>query len=971
LAVRRFSGAGQLPTLRAPTFVGRERELSAFRDALSGPPFVVLVEGEAGIGKSQLLREFRELVHAKCGRSLMGVCPPLREPFTLGPVVDAIREARDQLSGPRLSGLAGALRALFPEWSADLPPAPEPLPDATAARHRLFRSLVELIGWLEINVLMLDDVHWADEATIEFLLFLLSRPQPPVNIVASFRPEEVPDDGLLLRLLSRLPTFGRRFTLSPLGVEQTAAFASSMLAGEPISARFASFLQRSTEGLPLALEESIRLMHDRADLVCRNGEWVRRRLDHIDVPPTIRDAVLERVARLDSDTRAVVNAAAVLGDAADQATVADVAGLAPQRFAAGLAGALTCGVLWEDSRGLISFRHELVCRAVYEQLPAPERRHRHLLAGRSLESAIPLPAIQLVRHFRESAQRDDCCRYVERAVAMCRESGDENTASHLLHRLLTSFAVPVDALVRFAGMLSATARPEVFADVIRLLDAALREESLTAGMRAAVRFQLGRLLMVTSSFDAARQQMELAIPDLPVDSFQAVRGRYFLAIPLGDVRPAAEHLRWLRETRIPASLTPTEQLQIRADRILALVLLGQESAAWEEARRLPERTDSPTQANISATARKNLAESTMHWGRYADARRLIAQAFEVVADHELPRCHAMISVMQARLNWLTGNWSGLEERLRELAEEEFLLPDGRGEVALVAGLLQSALGDDESAERLLMAARRDGEQRNATDRLAETAAGLAALRLSTGDLDGALRLTEEPADITVHKGIWMWGALIVPIRAHTLIESCQTAKAAELVDAFERVLGGVTAPAPRAALVGCRALLAEEYGDPVRAANLYGHAAHGYDGLPQPYTAALVRERQAACLIAADRVAEGLSVLADVLDEYSILGVRHRAGLVRETLQAHGHQDKSARRPGRPGYGDKLSPREREVVRLLMDGRTNQQIAATLVISRQTVVSHLQSAMRKLRVSSRTALAVKAAEMQLVSDDDS
>ncbi len=972
---RTLSTAGPLPALSAPAFVGRVRELAALGSALSRPPFVVLLEGEAGIGKSRLLREFLGSAHANGCRSLMGVCPPLREPYTLGPVVDAVREFADLPSGPwlgggsadglrpgglaaalGLSGLAGALRPLFPEWAADLPPAPEPLPDAPAARHRLFRALVELIGCLDITVLVLDDVHWADEATIEFLLFLLSRPQPPVSVVVTYRPEEVPADGLLRRLSARLPSFGRRLTLGPLPVDETAAFVSSMLAGEPVSEEFAAFMHRSTEGLPLALEESVRLMHDRADLVRRRGEWFRRRLIDIDVPPTIRDAVLERVARLDPDTRTVLNAAAVLGDAADETTVSNVAGLPPDRFAAGLAVALTSGVLSEDARGLLSFRHGLVCRAVYEQLPAPERRQRHLLAGRSLEKANPLPAIQLVRHFRESDQIADCCRYVEQAVTLCRESGDENTVSYLLHRLLAAVDLPVDVLVRFAGMLSAVARPDQFAGVIRVLEAALLRDSLTPGDRAAIRFQLGRLLMVTAAFDAARRQMELAIPDLPEDSFQAIRGRHFLAVPLGDVRPAAEHLRWLSETRIPSSLSPTERLAVSADRILALVLLGQESDAWAEARSLPERTATPTEANTSAMARKNLAEAAMHWGRYAEARELIDRAFGVVEGHELPRCHGMISVMQARLDWLTGAWDGLAERIHELMEDEVLPPDGRGEAALIAGLLQSALGDSEGAERHLLAARRDGEQRNSTDRLVETAVALAGLRLAAGDMQEALRLTDEPIDITIHKGIWMWGAQVVPTRVYTLIGLGRHGEAAGVTDAFERVLAGVEAPAPWSALNWCRALLAEARdGEQAQAAALFGRAAQAYEAQPRPYVAALAREHQARCLLAAGRKEEALSLLSTVSDEYTRLGIRHRAARLR--------------RPGRPSYGDQLSPREREVVRLVVDGRTNQQIATALVVSRQTVVSHLQSAMRKLQVNSRTALAVKAVESNLVGDE--
>ncbi|WP_162908230.1 response regulator transcription factor, partial [Allorhizocola rhizosphaerae] len=195
-------------------------------------------------------------------------------------------------------------------------------------------------------------------------------------------------------------------------------------------------------------------------------------------------------------------------------------------------------------------------------------------------------------------------------------------------------------------------------------------------------------------------------------------------------------------------------------------------------------------------------------------------------------------------------------------------------------------------------------------------------------------------------------------------------EAAELAEAFERVLGDATAPAPWSALVWCRALLAEARdGEQARAAALFGRAARAYEAQPRPYIAAMARERQARCLLAAGHKDDALPLLSSVLDAYLRLGAVEKAERVRETLREHGRHSPPARRPGRPGYGDRLSPREQEVVRLVVDGRTNQQIATALVVSRQTVVSHLQSAMRKLRVTSRTALAVKAVESNLVGDE--
>ena len=131
--------------------------------------------------------------------------------------------------------------------------------------------------------------------------------------MVTYRPGDVPAGSLLLRLSSRLPAgvTRLRIPLSPLDVTQTAQMVSSMLHGEPVSEGFARFLHERTGGVPLAVEESVRLLYDRADLLRRNGEWVRRRLADLQVSPTLRDSVLERVQRLSPEAQHVLRAAAV------------------------------------------------------------------------------------------------------------------------------------------------------------------------------------------------------------------------------------------------------------------------------------------------------------------------------------------------------------------------------------------------------------------------------------------------------------------------------------------------------------------------------------------------------------------------------------------------------------------------------------------------------------------------------------
>src|SRR5487761_1471631 len=322
------SGTG-VSALSPPGFAGRQRELAALAGALDCPPAVVLVEGEAGVGKSRLVREFLAFPAAKTGRSLVACCPPFRQPCTLGPVADALRQAAGDVAGLRLSPLAGSLRPLLPEWAAGLPPAPEPLEDAGAARYRLYRALAEVLDCLRVRVLVAEDAHWADDATLEFLLFLAARQREGFSLVVTWRPEDVPAGSLLRRLSSRLPagTTSARITLAPLDVAATAALVSSMLDGKPVSQEFAAFLHQRTDGLPLAVEETVRLMADRADLERRGGGWARRRLADIAVPPTVRDAVLERAGRLDSGAQAVLRAGGGTAlRAADRGAAAERAG---------------------------------------------------------------------------------------------------------------------------------------------------------------------------------------------------------------------------------------------------------------------------------------------------------------------------------------------------------------------------------------------------------------------------------------------------------------------------------------------------------------------------------------------------------------------------------------------------------------------------------------------------------------------
>ncbi|MEV5766725.1 AAA family ATPase [Micromonospora sp. NPDC052213] len=971
------SDTGSLSAIASPGLIGRERELAALTAALSDSPVIVLIEGEAGIGKSRLVQETLAARTPPGRPVLLAACPAFRQPFTLGPVVDAIRSATEDVVGLGLSGLAGALRPLFPEWAAALPPAPEPAEDAAAARHRLFRAFEEILEGLDIGLLAVEDVHWADEATLEFLLYLASRPRQRVSLLVTYRPGEITPDSLLLRLSSRQPTgAGRlRLSLEPLDVAGTAGMVSSMLGGERVSDEFATFLHDRTDGLPLAIEESVRLMWNRADLTRRGNSWVRHRLGEIEVPPTVRDAVLERSVRLGPMAQAALRAAAVLTDPAAEATVVQVMAPAedPAGSLAGLAEAVGSGLLREDPGGLVSFRHMLTCRAVYEAIPMPERRAMHLRAAGVLEGVSPPPVAQLARHFREAGDAPAWCRYAEQSADLAITSGDGATAVVLLHDLLTNADLRPADVVRLTGKIPfglLTGR-ERYRELLDALRRVLDGGEATPGEAAEIRFQVARLLLQMEAFAQARIEMERALPDLGHDPAKAARAMMFLGLPYGTTTPAAEHLRWLRRVaQVPASMAPVDRLSIRVGRASGLLLLGEEEG-WAEAALIGDDAATTAERLHVTVGHLNVGHMALVWGRYAEARRVLALGIGLAEKYQYRKLRGVGQVTLTQLDWLTGTWDGLADRAGSLAgDEELLQPVSRLAPAMVTGLLHAARGEQGRAEECLRIVHEQADRQGGAEYSIEPAGALARLWLGAGRIDEVLQVTDEPIRFIAGKGTWIWASELAPVRVEALLMADRVSEAGDLADAFAAGVGDRRAPGPHAALATCRAILAQYRGDPLDAAALFAHAAEAWQSLPQPYDGLLSRERQAACLLRADRSDAALAVLAETCQGLSALGARGDAVRVMHTLRAHGVEVKRPSwRGGRRSYGDQLSPRELDVVRLLVGGRTNREIAAALFLSPKTVARHLEAAMRKLEVSSRTALAVRVVEAGVVTDD--
>ncbi len=625
--------------------------------------------------------------------------------------------------------------------------------------------------------------------------------------------------------------------------------------------------------------------------------------------------------------------------------------------------ALAGGLLHEEHDGRVAFRHVLAARSVYQALGAMERTRLHRRAGEALERE-PAPHVaELARHFREGGDPGRWAAYAEQAAGHAIASGDPRTAFRMLLDLLTGGAVRGAAVSRLVQRMPLYAAPGngPLCEIVGVLRQSAADE-LTRQERTEASWQLARLMFHVGDVEAASVEMERAVAGLVQDRpAAAVQAMLMLARPLGTPRPAAHHRAWLeRAGRLIDARpgpSPDARLAFLADRAATLLMLG-DPTGWAAARELPTEGDTPGELLQRARGFANFGEAAMLWGRYDDARRWLDAAAALADKHQYLRLRDLVGATLAHLDWLTGSWSGPAQWwVSALDADEPML---RVDALLLAGLLDAAHGDHRRAQERLRSAIAVGRPRGPADGSRDPAAVVARLAIAAGRPGEALVVADAAWQLVEAKGLWLWAAEIAPLRVRALLEGGRVDDAASAAEAFAAGTRGLDAPAATAARRLTAALLARAAGDLTGAANLFDEASAAWNDLPRPYDALLAREAAAACRLAAGEGDRAVGALREVFGLLTALGATADADRVRQTLAGEGVR--VGARVGRPRYGDQFSPRELDVVRLLVEGGTSAQIARVLGLSPRTVEKHVHSAMRKRDAPSRTALAVAAVE---------
>ncbi|MCK8681658.1 helix-turn-helix transcriptional regulator [Streptomyces lichenis] len=681
----------------------------------------------------------------------------------------------------------------------------------------------------------------------------------------------------------------------------------------------------------------------------------------VGVPVRLRRELALRYGRLTEDARRLVQAAAVLDRAVPVGVLGEVAGIGPERAEEAAHLAVRGSVLRAQGPYPV-FRHPLDRQAAYEEVPGPRLAWLSLRAARALHRAGdgPLPLAELARLYRAGGRVREGLRCLVAAGDRAAAEGDYATATLLYTQVVEEDPRP-EGRIRAAAKLARTAQlARAGEPVVEAVRRVLDQDDPPPRLRGEIRLHLSVVLRNQSggALDSLNE-VALAIPDLELSDPQtAARAMVVAAIPSIKGWPIARHQAWLERAEAFADRVtdPVARAAIAANRATALMLLG-DRRAWAAADALCAPADSAMEAAHFARGWTNLAHAAVALG-YADrARSYLDRASAGLADSSSPYLEGLTETARLVIDWHAGRWERLHQdadRTTRLYQE---IPDLTSEAMLVRGLTAlHVLGDVPRARRDLLTAARTTRYDTGVI-LTASAAALARVHLEAGRPGQASEAVEEVLRRLERTGGWVWGGELVPTAVEALCASGQGERAHRLVADFAAGTADRDAPADHAALTVAQALLAEAEGRYGEAAALLTEAEREWRRLARPFDAARAAEARGRCLLDANSgdgagAEDAVEVMREVVEAYRELGARWDVARCQRLLRRH--DVVTTHRRGRLGYGDRLSPREQEVARLVAQGRANRDIAESLVLSTRTVEHHVARIMRKLNVGSRT-----------------
>jgi len=858
----------------------------SLRQAVAGHGRTVLVSGEAGIGKTSLVERF--VARAPAGtRTLWGACEALFTPSPLGPLYDIAQ----QTQGPLRTRLEGHTN-----------------------RAALFAAVLDELSQAP-TILIIEDVHWADEATLDLLKYLARRiARTPALLILTWRDDEIDKRHPLRLVLGDLPARDLlRLRLPPLSKEAVATLAHE-------AARPAGDLYLATGGNPFFLTEALAS-------------------DAPGVPTNVADAVLARIARRSPEAQRLLELVAVVPNRIESWLLEAISANESAHENEALEECLAAGILRLDGDA-VAFRHELARQAVESTLSPTRRRSLHAAVLRALlehgEKAGSEHA-SLARLTHHAAAAEDAAlvwRFAPEAAQQASAQGAHREA-----------AAHYQTALRYIDSLDSERRAELLdelsqeaylsghiKDAVQPCEAALalwktlrRQESVGRDLRRLSRLNwfLGRHAEAERYGLAAVELLET----LPVGRELAMAYANMANLRMVESDTAQTALWGERAIELAERLDDSETLSYALNSVGTAQLEDDDDRGWAQLKRsLAIALEHGYEEHV-ARAYGNLSGNMIGRHNYPQAGIYIKEGMAYCAEHDLGAWGHYLQGQQSHLRLAQGDWEGAEEDATAILNVPWEDTTNRAPALLVLGKVRARRGDP-GAEAAL-------------DEAHATAQKAGVLR--TGVMDSFVLLAAARAE-------WRW---LQGDREQCVAEADAGFQLA-LKHIYPWYVGEVAiwlwrCGALHEAPPNTFAPYARQIGGDWRA------AADAWEQLGCPY-------EQALALLNGDEEAQRAALAI-----FERLGAAPAAEIARKRLRAAGVRGlPRGPRPATQANSVGLTPRQFEILLLLAEGLHNSEIADRLSTTPKTVEHHVSAVLAKLHARSRAEAARLAYELGLI-----
>jgi len=995
-----------------PILIGRNAEMAALQECIEaaarGQGGVVLLSGEAGIGKSRLMTELQREASALGFQLLSGQCFPADHSCPYAPLLDLLRAFLAPLSSAQIAtALGSSARALFPLLPEQVQHLPEvasltplsPLDPEQEKRH-VFATLADVFTKQASSrpvLLVVEDLHWSDESTLEFLLFFARKTAAHrLLVVLTYRSDEVTQS--LRSLLAQLDRerLRQEIALARLTRANTETMLQTILQGTvSLPAGMLDALYGLTEGNPFFLEEVLKALMMAEELVEGEDGWHWKQTDTWRIPLSLQEAIELRLTHLSADARRVLQLAAVAGRRFDFALLQQITQDDEASLLEVMKELMAAQLVIEESAEQFAFRHALTRQAISERMLARERRALHGTIAQTLEhlhaTALDAYLGDLAYHCAEAELWSKAMEYARRAAEQAQALSAPRAAVDQWTRAMQA----AQQLEQAVPSTCYRARGQAYE---MLGDFEQAKKDYERALHAVRQAEDGRL----------EWQSTLDLGFLWTGRDYKHAGAYFqqavdLARDLGDAGLHAHSLNrqgnWLLNTG------QIDEVQATHQEALALFEAQHDQPGMAETLDLLGTASLHLGDEITAV---DMYERAIELLRASGNRSVLSSCLTMCASSASPRCGDTTC---------TANWS-LAECERDLAEALHLACEiewaaGEAFTNLIFGVTLAYFGQLGSAlahaqRGLRLATEIDHQQwvAGAHDALARTSLFMLAPEQSLSHVEAGLKVAR-----ALGSAFWITNLIDVQMQAYAALGQPKLAEAA-----LQEVRSGAENPRllaerslllawaelalvqqqPDLALQRCEQLLSTA---PQRAGETEAHVIPRLWKCQGEALSALGRDQEAIQVLEEARrgakLQQYLPLLWQIerslgrvyqrqrrLGEALPLFASARQGIVTlaesiedQALREHFEQTAyatlpkekpvSARRTTASQYGG-LTAREREVAALIGQGKSNAEIAELLVVSKRTVETYVSGVLSKLGVSSRHQIARWAQEKELV-----